>query len=348
MKLADLPYLTRKTSRGKVYWYFRRAGSYVALPDPTAPDFLARYEAARRGGSAPREAGRTWRALIADYRRSPEFAALAPRTRADYDKVMEWVLDTMPGLEPARMNQPTVIRARDANAHRRRFADYIVQVLKLLFAHAIRIGWMTHNPARGVKPLPRGKHEVDLHGPWPRWAQDAYRAAAPYGSPERTGFELAVGVSQRIGDTLAMRWDQLGPDGFEIVQSKTATALLIPPTRELADYIAGLDRRGTTIVSADDGGPLGYSGFAKRFRAARAAAAGALREARRESDALLMDRLTVHGWRYTVAVEMAEAGASDDEIAAVTGHKTSAMLRKYAGAARQKVRARAGQGRRNG
>ena len=346
MKRADLPYLRRVTAKGREYWYFQRAGGRVKLPAPTDPGFLAAYEAAKRGQVAVDTTARTWRTLIASYRQTADWAKLAPRTKADYEKVLAWVLAVMPDMDPSRMLQPHIIRARDANVHRRRFGNYIVQVLKILFARAIELGWMSHNPAKGVKPIPRPRGMVDLHRPWPLAAQDAYRAAAPFGSPERTAMELSVGVSQRIGDTLRMRWADIGPEGFAIVQSKTATGLLIPPTPELAAYLAQIARRGETIVTADDGGPLGYSGFSKRFRAARAVAADALRADGDDAAADLMGGLTVHGWRYTVAAEMAAAGASDEEIAAVTGHKTTAMLRKYAGAERQKAHAKAGQGKR--
>lgn len=54
----------------------------------------------------------------------------------------------------------------------------------------------------------------------------------------------------------------------------------------------------------------------------------------------------IHGLRYSAASELAGAGCSDELIAAVTGHATGAMVRKYAGAARQKVRAIEAQSRR--
>tara|TARA_R110000737_G_scaffold270430_1_gene277607 strand:+ start:78 stop:287 length:210 start_codon:yes stop_codon:yes gene_type:complete len=34
------------------------------------------------------------------------------------------------------------------------------------------------------------------------------------------------------------------------------------------------------------------------------------------------DRLVPHGWRYTAAVQLHEAGCSDSEIHAMTGRKT--------------------------
>lgn len=348
MKRADLPYLTKKTVKGRVYWYFRRAGVYAPLPDIDAPDFLQKYEAAKRGGpSEPRPSAKTWRNLIASYKQTPGYKNLAARTKADYEKVFDWVLATMPDLDPTKMLQPHIIKARDANADRRRFATYIIQVLKILFSRAVEMGWMTHNPAKGVKPLPKPKHEEEVHRPWPLAAQEAYRAAAPHGSAERTSFELALGLSQRISDTLALRWDQWGPEGFEIRQSKTATALVIPPTQALADYLNAMERRSATIVTGIRGNELGYSGGYQAFRDARKRAADKALEDGDERLADLIMTLTQHGLRYTVASEMGAAGASDDEIAAVTGHKTTAMLRKYAGAERQKARAKAGQSKRN-
>ena len=45
-------------------------------------------------------------------------------------------------------------------------------------------------------------------------------------------------------------------------------------------------------------------------------------------DAGLMG-LTFHGLRYTAAANLAEAGCSNKEIAAITGHRSLAMIEKY-------------------
>jgi integrase len=57
-------------------------------------------------------------------------------------------------------------------------------------------------------------------------------------------------------------------------------------------------------------------------------------------------RRVIHGWRYNAAKELAEAGCSDSEIAAVTGHKTLAMVQKYRGQASQRGASRRAQSRR--
>lgn len=53
----------------------------------------------------------------------------------------------------------------------------------------------------------------------------------------------------------------------------------------------------------------------------------------------------IPGLRYAAA-ELAALGCSDELIASVTGHSTTAMVVKYAGPERQKARAKEAQGRR--
>lgn len=46
-----------------------------------------------------------------------------------------------------------------------------------------------------------------------------------------------------------------------------------------------------------------------------------------------------HALRYRGVMELATAGCDDDEIASFSGHTTKSMIIKYAGEARQKMRA---------
>lgn len=73
------------------------------------------------------------------------------------------------------------------------------------------------------------------------------------------------------------------------------------------------------------------------------AAAQRVMDVRRDIGAEAYD---IHSLRYSAAAELAQAGCSDELIAAVTGHATAAMVRKYSGAVRQKVRAIEAQARR--
>ncbi|MCA3442060.1 MAG: tyrosine-type recombinase/integrase [Rhodobacter sp.] len=330
MKRADLPYLRKKKGRSKDYWYFFRAGERTPLPDPDHPDFLPQYLAAKRGHQPVAEHGRTFARLIAEYRAGPRWKRLAPRTRKDYEKVLEWAEATFGPLPPARMERRHVLRAQAENSERLRFANYIVQVLSVLFEQAIDLGWITHNPAKGIRLL-KGDGE-DLHKPWPDDMIDAYTAAAPIGSVPRTVMELAIGTGQRIGDLLRMRWDHIDGEGIAVRQGKTRTDLWIPFTPRLRDYLAQLPRRSLTIVAGQKGAPVTYHAAATPIRTVRAQI-GAL-------------PFTIHGWRYTAAAQLTAAGASDEEVQAITGHKSRAMVMKYSGAARQRARATSGQAKR--
>jgi len=81
---------------------------------------------------------------------------------------------------------------------------------------------------------------------------------------------------------------------------------------------------------------------------AKRAAQKAVEEVRRALG--IMDgpeRLVPHGWRYTAAVQLSDAGCSDDEVQAVTGHKTMEMVRKYRAKRDQRAASKRAQEKRN-
>ncbi|MGP1355868.1 hypothetical protein [Roseicyclus sp.] len=82
----------------------------------------------------------------------------------------------------------------------------------------------------------------------------------------------------------------------------------------------------TTIIADADGRAFSY------FKMARI-----MREERARLGLLDFD---LHALRYRGVQELATAGCTDDEIASFNGHASMAMIRKYAGAARQEMRAR--------
>lgn len=328
MSRVDLPGLRAKTAKGREYWYFEGGERRVRLPEPTAPSFALAYASARRGDAAPSAAPRTFHRLVASYRQSERWTRLAPRTKKDYARVLDWAGDKIGSRHPEAMQRHHVIRAMQANAQRERFANSIKEVLSVLFEHAIDLGWMTHNPAKGIRRL--RTERPPAHRPWPQDRIDAFCAAAR--STERTICELAIGTGQRIGDVLKMRWDQISEGGILVRQSKRGALLWIPLTARLREWLASVPRVALTIVAGRAGRPLTYDAAAKRVR-----------RVRRDSGCLPW---TIHGWRYTAAAEIAGAGASDEEIQAITGHKSKAMVALYSGPARQRARAATAQDKR--
>jgi integrase len=314
------PYVYAKGRKG--FLYFSRAGVLVRMPDdPASAEFAAAYAQARAAVPVPvKPKGDSFAALVAHYKASPRYTKLAPRTRSDYDKVLAFIVDRLGHLPPGKMRRKDVVRARDANAETVRFANYLVQVLRVLMEHARDIGWRDDNPAKGVALIQTGK--IDRQA-WPEAMIAAYRAAAPVRA--LLIFEMCIGTGQRIGDVLRMRWDHVEAGGIHVRQGKTRRPLWVPLTGRLAALLAETPRRGLTILCDDAGRPLRY------WQARHAVAA-----VRAQIGAEAYD---IHALRYSTAAELAGLGCSDDLIMAVTGHSTPAMVAKYAGPARQKVRA---------
>lgn len=308
--------------------YFQRRGyktTRIQAEAGTAA-FALEYAALLNGAVvAPPPTARTFAALVKDYLRSNRYKRLAPRTARDYEKVLAWVTAKLGNLSVAAIQRKDIIRAREANAATVRFANYIVQVVRILLEHAIDLGWRADNPGKGVELL---KSKSPPREAWPLKKIKDYREAA-------TGralliFELCLGTGQRIGDVLRMRWSDIDGDGITVRQGKTGAALWVPITPALRAVLDQTPRIGMTICAhGAHGKPLTY------FPAARA-----VREVRERIGALDYD---IHGLRYATTAELAAAGCSDEVIAAITGHKTTAMIAKYAGPSRQKERAKRAQ-----
>ncbi|MBJ2150936.1 tyrosine-type recombinase/integrase [Paracoccus sp. IB05] len=228
--------------------YFQRRGWKTVKINaaPGTKEFAFEYAAILNGALvAPQTAtGRTFAALIQSYHASPRYKGLAPRTARDYDKVLIWIKSKLGTLDVAGMQRKDVIRARDANAETVRFANYIVQVLRILFEHGIDQGWREDNPAKGVRLLKSGAPPREA---WPQDMIDAYRAKAA--GRALLIFELALGTGQRIGDVLKMRWSDIEGDGINVTQGKTGARRWVPFTARLRALVDATPCIGLTICA---------------------------------------------------------------------------------------------------
>jgi hypothetical protein len=121
--------------------------------------------------------------LIASYRLASRYTFLRARTRRDYDQVLDYLNGTIGHVAIASIKRPQVIAQMEANAHRTRFANYIQQVLSVLFEHAIDLGWLDHNPAKSVRKLKTPAERRAPHRPWTDEAIATFRARADLNRP---------------------------------------------------------------------------------------------------------------------------------------------------------------------
>ncbi|MCA0997960.1 tyrosine-type recombinase/integrase [Alloyangia pacifica] len=305
--------------------YFRKNGKYLKRIDAPypSPEFDRQYWEVLNGRGV--EAKTSFKVLVASYRSSDRWEKLRPRTRSDYEKVLSYVEEKNGDRDATRTRRKDIIAAMEKNRHRTRFANYIPQVLSVLFEHAIDLGWIRENPAKGVRRISTPEARVQTHNPWPDWAVNKWRAEA---SPvARLIFELGVGSVQRPGDWTKFQWCDYDGSSLRISQGKTGKYLWLPCTGQLKTTLDCAPRTGITILTKRDGSPMKYRDMAR-----------IMANERKRLDLMDFDQ---HALRYRGVMELAWSGCDDDEIASYSGHSSKDMIRKYAGEARQVMRARA-------
>jgi integrase len=231
----------------------------------------------------------------------------------------------------ARLTQADIYDAMEQNRHRVRFANYLPTAFSMLCKLAVRRRWRTDNPAIGIEPLKVPKDRRQPHIPWTDEAVAKWRAQAD--PLPRLIFELGVGSVQRPGDLVDFTWGDYDGANLRLRQNKTDKPLVLPCTEELR---AALERAKAElggsplphlhIISKENGQRMAYRRMAEIMRAER-----------ERLGTLAHD---LHAMRYRGVMELAWANCSDEEIEAYSGHSSKAMIRKYAGEARQIMRAR--------
>jgi len=282
--------------------------------------------------SGKRAAAKTsWGALIDDMLETDKWANLSLRYRKDLELVFEYLRDKIGDADVARLGQADIYDAMEKNRHRVRFANYIPTAISMLSKLAIRKRWRKDNPAIDIEPLRVPKARQKPHLPWADWAVEKMREE---GEPvPLLIFEIGVGSVQRPGDWVDFQWGDYDGETLKLRQNKTDRPLQLPCTEVLK---AALDRAKADlgfvphpsrhILTRADGSAMDYHAMARVM----------VRERKR----LGLMAYDQHALRYRGVMELAWAGCTDDEIASYSGHTSKAMIIKYAGEARQIMRAR--------
>lgn len=333
MKKPDLPFLEVKTVKGHVYNYFRKGKTRVRLPDNTDSEEFAREYWAARSGKRRKPVTTTWNNLIISYYKSPEFRSKSKGTQANYRRHCEVIREKNGDKDMRGFRRKHAIAVRDALQDTWSKANERISVLSILCKHAVDLEWIDRNPVQDIAKLEGGEYE-----PWPETKLLAYERCCDdlKSTTARIAYELAIGTGQRLGDCTRMQWDDFDGEFMAVVQEKTGTKIWVYCPKRLRDYLAALPRTGKYILAKNLTEPLGRRRVQSEIEKVRDAIGVLSGE----------HRLVPHGWRYTAAVQLSEAGCTDAEIQAVTGHKTLAMVLKYRRQADQKQASKRAQERR--
>ena len=313
-----------KDRHGKPRCYHRSSRTpvdLVANPLGSAGFFAACERIAALANKAGDAKPGTLGLLIRRYRAHAAFLDLAPRTRADYQRVFDY-LAPIADTPLRRFDPPLVVRIRDkaAETKGRRFGTYVKTVLSLTFAWGVERGYLASNPAFKVKGVRKPKDAPEANRPWRDQERIEVMEAAP--AHMRPPLALMMFVGLDPGDALRLPRSAIAEGRIDARWGKTGVPVWLPvPDCLRAELDAAPPHDAITVCATSRGKPWTLSGFQSSWQRLRA---------RLEADEAVAPGLTLKGLRHTVATILAEEGFDERTIADMLGQKTVDMARHYA------------------
>jgi integrase len=298
------------------------------LADGTIKEYIYQRKA-KEPSRFLQSTGHGFRSINAAYTKSPEFKALSQSWQAAtfyYLGIIEnrlgWA--TIENLCDHRI-RTEFYALRDEHAAHPAKADKITGVLGTVLSWAYERRIVTVNHAKGIDRLGRGGRRADKI-----WDEAMLAQLLAHASPDLSRMvRLALLTAARLGDLRRLRWSDYRDGWITYTPSKTAKMVPPPIVRlpvmelpQLGELLEECRKSGAETILATEarGIPWGTPNFNARWK-----------EALAKAGLLDADR-HFHDIRGTVTTQLLEAGCTDAETAAITGHSIGgrSMLRAYA------------------
>lgn len=308
---------------------FRRAGhvTVYARHRPGTDEFMAEYMAWRDGlGTAVGPHPDSMDALIESFYRSAAWASIpAESTRTTYRGELQRFRrsGTGPGkLAYGERSVNSYTAARIAQivagmADRPSAANNLLKRLRQIFDHAILLGKRTDNPAMPVRSIP-------TKGGFVSWSEEEiarFEARHPVGTKARLALALFLYTAQRRSDVATMGPQHIRNGRLQVRQLKTGKVLSIPMHPDLKRIIGATEAGHLAFIVSERGAPFTKESFGAWFR--------------KRCDEADLPTLAAHGLRKAASRRLAEAGATNQQIKAWTGHSSDQEVARYTRAADQ-------------
>lgn len=307
------PHLHRELSRhGKVVWYVRVGkGPRIRLrADYGTAAFQEGYDAAIRGERPPTKAAYPVQSLgwlVARYRESTAWTALALATRRQRENIFKHILATA-GREPSsRIDRRAVVAGRDRRKTTPNAARHFVQTMRGLFEWALEAELVATDPTQGVtapRPKTTGFHV------WTDDEREAYKARWPLGTRQRVWYAVLYCTGLRRGDAVQVGRQHVkgnrGKMRAEKTEGTTAEIAYFAVDAEMREALQAGPTGDLTFIVGAEGRPLTKESFGNALREACDAAGvpGA-----------------AHGLRKARATYAADNGATEAELDSMFGWK---------------------------
>lgn len=326
-----------KDRHGRTRYRFRRKGWPSAyLPgEPGSAPFHRRYaEVIEAGPLEPRATTsqhkvipRSLDDLYRCYKQSPAWHDKRPNVRHTQSLVYERFLNRVSESGKRYGDRPVTLvtvgwlnKIFGGMSDRKGAANDLRKKLRVLLAYAEGLRWIVSNPVPHTSAYKPGKGRHS----WTEEDIAQYRAAHPIGTMARLTMELALNTAARRGSVAVLTRDNIVDGRFEVDHAKGNNAASVPM---LASTKAALDALPAApikhLVINEFGRPFTDNGLGNRVR--------------KWCDEAGLPHCSIHGLRKALSRRVAEAGSTDAEGMAVTGHKKAATFAHYRAAANRKT-----------
>ncbi|MBJ7404292.1 MAG: tyrosine-type recombinase/integrase [Bradyrhizobium sp.] len=318
---VELRGVAKVRSKGHTYYYAWRGGPRLA-GTPGSPEFMQSYNEAIEQRRTPDK--NRFRFIVADYKGSADYKKLADSTRDQWGKWLDRIAEYFGGLRTAQFDRPEKIRPvirrwRAKWAETPRTADYALQVLSRVCAHAVELGKIAGNPCEGIKHLYSNDRSEII------WTDaDIAQLKTSCSIEIAHAVDLAGHTGLRLGDLLRLSWSHVGAEAIVLTTGKSRhrREAIIPLYGPLREVLARIPKRATTILTSSKRRPWTADGFGSSFNKAK-------------MDAGMSDQdLHFNDLRGTAATKFYIAGLSMRQIAEMLAWQEESVekiIRRYVG-----------------
>lgn len=305
IKLDRINSVNKLLANGKVrtYHYHRDTGKRIE-GEPGTLAFYAAYEKAAQRDEVSAD---TVNSLLLSYQGSLEFRQLTRRSQQQYRTMIGPISDKWGNWELEAMQDKSirgdVLQWRDeiAKSGRLATAQHTINMMKTIFNWGEQRGIIEYNRLRRISNIYRPDRSECV------WTRDQIAKLFSVACDHtKHAICLALFTLQRQGDLLKLTWPR--GESIPVKQQKTHSPVMIPVFGTFADFLQMVPRNGETILTTGRQRPWKISNFQAHWNRTLANAG------------LANADLHFHDLRGTAITCLADHGATDAEIAALSGH----------------------------
>jgi len=310
------------------YWYAWRGGPRIlavkarsdAELDALIPQHAAAAAEAYKLAVKPPPAKDLLDGLIASFLESPDFAKLAPRTKADLQRHLavvrkRWAELPLEALRAEGMRK-AILDWRDSYGKTPKTADAYMGALGRVLSWAKKRGDIPANPIENAPRIYRANRADRI---WAKPDLIALLKGQPAGF--RRAVLLAAYTGLRLGDLVELTWAEVGEDAITVATNKSGerTIAVVPITPKARAILKQIGRKDVGVVLTHSKGKP-WTEWGLQTAMQRAKKAGGI------------NGLSFHDLRGTAATNFVRGGLLPADVAGVMGWETErvqTIARRY-------------------